>query len=229
MSVLELAFPVLGPTIPSDHGYALYGAIARVVPAIHEPESPVRIGPIRGIYAGQGVLNLDQRFSSLRLRLPAERISMALPLAGQSLEIAGHRVRLGVPNVAALLPATALVARLVTIKASSPRKQDAIEESRDPVQTKRYLDPLQFLQAVQRDLAKRGIAGEALLPHHADGPHADQPRRRVLRIHGRSVIGFTVLVQGLSATESIQLQEEGVGGRRKLGCGFFIPIVPRRG
>src|SRR5262249_19481376 len=80
--VIELTFPTIGSTIPTDHGYALYGALSRIVPALHDADSPVRIGPIRGAYAGNGVLNLDRRFSFLRLRLPADQIAQVLPLAG---------------------------------------------------------------------------------------------------------------------------------------------------
>jgi CRISPR-associated protein Cas6 len=45
----------------------------------------------------------------------------------------------------------------------------------------------------------------------------------VLRIRDRTIVGFSVLVQGLTAEESVQLQEEGIGGRGKMGCGFFLP------
>jgi CRISPR-associated protein Cas6 len=49
-----------------------------------------------------------------------------------------------------------------------------------------------------------------------------------MRIHGKTIVGFTVLVQGLTAGESIQLQEEGLGGRGKMGCGFFVGMVSRK-
>jgi CRISPR-associated protein Cas6 len=59
---------------------------------------------------------------------------------------------------------------------------------------------------------------------HETGPRAGQPRRHVIRIHGKAIVGFSVLVQGLTAEESIRLQEEGIGGRGKMGCGFFVAI-----
>ncbi len=33
--MVDLCFPVLGQTLPSDHGYALYAALSRVLPALH--------------------------------------------------------------------------------------------------------------------------------------------------------------------------------------------------
>src|SRR4051794_20429177 len=107
MPMINLYFPVLGATLPSDHGYALYGALARLLPLLHEPDAPILIGPVGGDYSGDGALRLDPRRSCLRLRLPAEQIAAVLPLAGKSLDVAGHRLRLRVPRVQSLVPAPA--------------------------------------------------------------------------------------------------------------------------
>lgn len=219
MPVIELQFPALGQTLPVDHGYALYGAIARVLKAVHDAAFTVRIGPIAGTYAGNGLLQLDQRRSRLRLRIPADAIPLVLPLAGQVLDVAGHRLRLGVPQVHPLIPAPSLISRLVVIKASSPRTS----AGRDPLRTRRYMDPPAFLEAVRRELQQLDIHGEPALPLVVNGPRAGQPRRRVLRIRHRRVVGFAVEVTGLTAAESIRLQEEGLGGRGKMGAGFFAP------
>jgi len=40
-------------------------------------------------------------------------------------------------------------------------------------------------------------------------------------VHGKQVVGYPVLVSELTPEESILLQENGLGGRRKMGCGFF--------
>lgn len=36
MPHVDLAFRVMGTTLPVDHGYALYSAINRLVPALHD-------------------------------------------------------------------------------------------------------------------------------------------------------------------------------------------------
>ena len=64
---------------------------------------------------------------------------------------------------------------------------------------------------------------EASIPLILTGPHAGEPRRRALRIKDQTHVGYSLLVEGLSAEESIRLQEQGLGGRRKLGCGLFLP------
>src|SRR5438876_925056 len=110
MMLIDLCFPVTGSSLASDHGYDLYAALARLLPRLHEEASKVRIGPIRGTYAGNGLLHIDARFSGLRLRLSPEDIPLVLHLSGKGIEVGGHRVRLGVPQVRNLIPARSLVA-----------------------------------------------------------------------------------------------------------------------
>jgi CRISPR-associated protein Cas6 len=56
-----------------------------------------------------------------------------------------------------------------------------------------------------------------------DGAGKSPLVRRTLEIAGRTVVGYAVEVSGLTAEESIILQENGIGGRRRFGCGIFIP------
>lgn len=54
--------------------------------------------------------------------------------------------------------------------------------------------------------------------------------RRTLRVKDKQVVGFEVTARGLSPEDSLRLQEAGVGGRRHMGCGVFVPRrEPRRG
>jgi CRISPR-associated protein Cas6 len=210
MACIEVSFPVLGTTLPTDHAYPLLAALAGVVARLHEPGLPVGITTTGGQYTGNGVIALNTK-SRLRIRLPAEEIAGVLPLAGKALELVGHRVRLGVPRVAALVPAASLVARMVTIKNAT--------------------EPESFLAAVREKLSGMGITGEPAIPLITSGPRAGQPRRRVLRIKGKRVIGYSLQVTGLTAEDSLRLQEQSDSAtafsRRKLGCAFFVPLLPR--
>lgn len=58
MPMIDLSFPLLGPLLPCDHGYELYAALSRILPALHHDELPCRIAPVRGTYAGDGLLQL---------------------------------------------------------------------------------------------------------------------------------------------------------------------------
>jgi CRISPR-associated protein Cas6 len=108
MRLIEVTFRVLGGALPTDHAYLLYGALSRIVPAFHDPPTRVRFCPIRGQYTGNGRLAMDER-SRLRVRLPAEQIATVLPLVGRSLPLGETTLRVGVPQVAALVPAPVLV------------------------------------------------------------------------------------------------------------------------
>jgi CRISPR-associated protein Cas6 len=57
MPVVDLAFRLTGRKVPVDHGYALYSAISRLVPEIHEAKN-IGVHPIRGTYSGNGELML---------------------------------------------------------------------------------------------------------------------------------------------------------------------------
>lgn len=114
MNYVDLIFAAQGDAIPRNHGYALYGAVARVVPSVHQAKD-IGIFPINGSSSGDGVLLLTDR-SMARFRVPADRLPMLLPLAGKAMELDGHRLRLGVPHVAALIPAPVLSSSLVLIK-----------------------------------------------------------------------------------------------------------------
>ena len=53
MTKVDLAFELVGQQpIPADHGYALYGALSRVLPAVHR-DNGVAIHPIGGQQMGR--------------------------------------------------------------------------------------------------------------------------------------------------------------------------------
>ncbi|MGB0712566.1 MAG: type I-MYXAN CRISPR-associated protein Cas6/Cmx6 [Gammaproteobacteria bacterium] len=184
--------------MPLDHGYALYGAISRLLegpgkPWLHESHE-VGIHAIRGRFAGRGVLALTSR-SELVIRAPEDWIDRFLPLAGQGVEIEGHAIELGFPVTRGLVPTTALYAHRVT--------------------TRNGQDEARFDAEIARRLSEEGIRGRPVR-----GP------RRVFRVRDKRVVAHALLISELDANESLWLQERGLGGRRKLGCGVFLPWTP---
>jgi len=211
MDHVDLIFPASGSAIPRDHGYSLYGAVSRIVPSIHQSKE-IGIFPMRGTPAGDGTLLLNAR-SALRVRVPAPRLPELLALAGKALELDGHRLRLGVPHVAALNPAPVLSSSLVLIK---------LADKGDPA-AGGIVTPDAFLAAASRKLAEMEIQATPGLQKIRTGPRAGQACRRVLRVKDQTHVGFAAIVQGLTADESLRLQVEGLGGRRLMGCGLFLP------
>lgn len=77
---------------------------------------------------------------------------------------------------------------------------------------KHSLDEQSFHAATLKFMAELGCTGR---------PHVG--RRRVIRIAGKKVVGFALDVSELSPESSLKLQEQGLGGRRHMGCGLFLP------
>ena len=213
-TTVDLSFRVTGKTIPADHGYVLYSAVSRIVPWIHEPaQNQVGIHPINGLLAGNRLLHLTPS-SRLTFRLDANDIKQLLPLAGKELDLDGYQLRVGVPTTYALKPKTTLRSRLVTIK--------------------HRMAPDSFLAAVQEELSKLSIQGTPVLLRRRgtkaleskSGAEPDRSPfvRRTIRIHDKEVVGYAVMVQCLTDDDSLKLQQHGIGGRRRLGCGIFVPV-----
>ena len=210
MKTVDVRFRLTGSQVPADHGYRLYAAISRHLPGIHEnPE--IGVHSIAGRLVGNRMLALTPA-SYLRIRIEAERLPQTLPLAGKMLDIGGCKAVVGTPDVAALLPSASLYSRLVTIKG--------------------FLQPEEFLDAAHRQLQQLEIRAVAHLVDQQDKVRANQDSetgtrspvlRRTLRIRDKEIVGFALRVEGLTADESIRLQEAGIGGRRKFGCGIFLP------
>ena len=203
---IEVAFPVVGELIPTDHAYLLYSALTRCVPSFHNKAASIRFAPINGDRGEKGTSRLIES-SRLRVRLPAEQIAVVLPLTGCTLEIGEHRIILRPPVVVSIIPASTLVAKLVTFKHSTT--------------------PERFLAVARQKLDGIGVAGEPGIPLVHEGERAGEPHRKVVRIKGRRIIGYPLQIAGLTAEESVRLQEEGLGGRTRMGCGFFVPYRPR--
>lgn len=194
---IELSFFVIGETLPADHGYGLYSAIAHLCPKLHEQEG-VSIKTISGKPDRQGKIALSRQ-SRLRIRLPYEpdKIALVLPLAGQKLRIGTHTIQLGIPQIFPLRPFDKLRSRIVTIK--------------------KFQEPESFLEAAKRQLNVLNIQGNALIPLDETG----QPLRKAIKIKTYSVVGFSMVVTDLNDEDSIKLQTSGLGGKRRMGCGIF--------
>lgn len=204
MLPLDLVFPVVGARLPCDHNYHLYAALSRQLPCLHDRTLDYSLVPVTGRYVGRGELQLDPAWSRLRLRVTAEEIPRVLPLAGKRLQILGETLRVGVPQVHALRPTSTLYARTVTIKNAT--------------------QPGAFLTAVQRQLTELGVAGRPDIPRVIVGKCQGEPQRQVLRIKTSCVVGFSLLVHDLSAEDSLKLLAVGLGGRRRMGGGVFMPV-----
>lgn len=207
---LDVLFRIIGPEAPADHGYALFGALSRIL----ETESDrwmhgnpqIGLHTIRGVRLGAGrqLVGPDAR---LGLRLPSDLLPRSLKLAGKSIGLDGCKLRIGTSQTRALVPAATLHCRVVT--------------------TRNGNDPARFDAEIARQLAALGIRGRVLrVPQNAQPPGGRDPSRRIFRLKDKRIVGYSMLATELTAEESIRLQERGLGGRRRMGCGVFVATTP---
>lgn len=210
VNFLEIQFSLRGKTLPSDHGYALYSAIKNLLQEVESESTPkdlptdVRLCSISGVPDRAGMIYLS-RSSRFRLRCPSEQVQTWYRfLQNQVLDIRGHLIRLIQPRITLPEASTILASRLVTFRL----------EAIDHVDVPRY-----FLESCQKGLERLEIKGKAFIPSDSDGDLA----RRTLQVKDKKILGYSVVVEGLSLNDSLKLQWHGLGGRKHFGCGWFYP------
>lgn len=214
MNYLEIQYQLQGKTLPADHGYALYSVIKKMVLNRQDtygellidrslpPE--ILISSIPGVPDRDGTIYLD-RHSRLRLRCPSDRVQLWYRLLQeQVLDIQGHLIRLVQPQLTLPEPSESLKSRLVTFKLKEWNQQEA---------------PAQFLGSCQRALDKLEIQAQPFI----DSDYRGDLAKRSLYIHGKHVMGYGVVIEGLKPEDSIKIQCLGIGGRKHFGCGWFYP------
>jgi len=235
---IDLRFPLHGSAIDADHAYYLYGAVSTLCPAIHREQEartssgkqahePALVGihPVSGQFIGGRRLKL-LRSSALTVRLPSDQVGQFLALAGKTLRIGTDSITTGVPQIELLQPAPSLRCRILCIKGAVTPELMLEKALRDIIALGIASPDLKVGMPFPQNPSPRdsGKGRKMVLEANGGNPesHTAQPVRRTLRINGKEIIGFPLQVSGLSASESILLQERGIGGRRHFGCGLFV-------
>jgi CRISPR-associated protein Cas6 len=188
-TVVDVAFPLEGSSLPRDHALPLAQALnAHLAWLAEEPLAGIH--PVK-VVSGYGVRGLLSQRARLVLRLPGARVAALAALAGRSLSVGGCELRLGEPKPRALLPHGTLYAYFVAAASA---------------------DEQAFMAAVASTL-------EAL---EVDA-HSVCGRRQQIGAPGRAITGFSLMLHGLSAADSLRVQRAGVGPHRMLGGGIFVP------
>lgn len=210
MDFLEIQFALRGKTLPADHGYALYSAIKKLLQDTENdvlpPDLPedIHLCTIPGVPDRAGMIYLN-RGSRFRLRCPSDQMQLWYRFfQNQVFDIQGHLIRLIQPRITLPEVSPTLASRLVTFKLKDI----------DHAEVPRY-----FLQSCQTGLERLEIKGQAFIPSDPDGDLA----RRTLQVKDKKILGFSVVVEGLSDEDSLRLQWHGLGGRQHFGCGWFYP------
>lgn len=192
-SIVDVTFPVTGTTLPRDHGYLLFSAIAEHVPRMtHEPGWGLHL--VRGREDANRRIELDAA-SAVGLRIPAAELGEALILSGRTLAVGCSKLELGVAKIRPLTPAKLL--RGVVVLPGPPVLGHA------------------FWEAVRRELAALPLEQN----HWEIGIWVSD--ERIMAGRTRTVMGHAVDLSGLRPHASLVIQAHGIGARRYMGAGVF--------
>lgn len=196
--VVDLLFSIECKHLPVDHAYDLSSAILQILPWLaEEPCAAIHQIHVAASQNGwerpdSGELCLSRR-TKMTIRVPAHRIDDTEELVGQTLDIAGNRLKIGKSKQRELSPLTTIFTRYLVAE--------------------RLDDENTFLQRQARILGEKGITIRKALCGIAKDiatPEGPIPTR-------------SLMLAELSVEESLQLQKEGLGPHRMLGCGIFTP------
>ncbi len=193
---VDLCFPIYGKEIPVDHGYALFSAVAKLV---ESPERPLLHGNEEiGIHPIRGRYQGNGRLAVCDFSRLA--IRLAADAIHDFLPLAGKAVNIGGHPLRFRIP------QPHTLKPSAVLYAHLVTTKNRHIEAR-------FDEEIARQLATLNIKAK---------PRRGQ--RKTLRIKDKTVVAYGLVVSELDAEESIRLQETGLGGRRRLGCGIFVPM-----
>lgn len=198
--VVDLSFKVQCKLLPLDHAYDLSRAIqAELTWFAEEPQAGIHL--IHGAESGNGWIRPQEpdallslsRRTRFMLRLPKHRIDEAKQIAGRSIMVGTYELVLSQPHEKPLSSQTTIFARYVV--------------------TDHLTDEEAFLEQADQLLKKQGIRARKMM----------SGRAHVLRMPGDNLATRSLMIGSLEKEESIQLQQQGLGSGRMLGCGLFLP------
>ena len=188
---VELRWSVMGDRISSDHNYRLYSALIEQIPNLKELDW--QLGTITGVPDNKGWIKLGRK-STLSIRCMVNLIPVFGILDNQILRIGQSLIQLGEMQGSTLSCVPNLSTRIATIR----------------IQNDFRVDPFEFGVAIGKQLANKGIK---CIPILGD--------RCTLKIKDCVVVGYGLRFEKLEPLESMILQTQGLGGRRRMGCGVF--------
>ncbi len=193
--LVELHFQIVGDVVPVDHGYALFSSLSERL----ETDADKWVHEASNV----ALLPIRGRYDGKgKLHLgKGSSFGLRVPaeLIPRFLPLVGERLRLHECTITVGVPLTRALEPAPVLYAHTVTTRNGQDEQR-------------FDAEIARQLAALGVEGQIERGH-----------RRIITIHGKKVVGHSLLVHGLSPAHSLLLQEKGLGGRRKMGCGVFVP------
>lgn len=199
---VDVVFSMQGKTIPLDNAYVLSKAIEELLPWLVDDEQ-VGIHHVFGAESGNGwlrpenteneILYLSKR-QKLTIRSSKERLADIQSLTGQTLNVDGHEINVGKSSIRKLSDMNIVFARNVIVGEVSVTEDE-------------------FMNVCVAQLKELGINVKKMMCG----------RERNIQLPNSSIITRGLMIADLEKTDSVKVQEQGIGVGRKLGCGLFLP------
>jgi len=198
--IVDINFKIKCAQLPLDHAYQLSEAIIKRLPWIESSES-VGIHLIHGAESGNGWIrptNPDalihpSRRTLFTIRTPQQHIDDVTALNGTSINICDASIEFSKPTIRKLSKLTTIFARYV------------LAEQVD--------DESAFLNEMIELLAEKNIRPKKMM----------SGRATTMRFPDKTLCARSLMIDGIDVTESVLLQQQGLGNGRKFGCGLFLP------
>lgn len=199
--VVDVVYQIACRTLPVDHAWALSRAVQRLLPWV-ETEPTAGVHTIHVADSGNGwmrpehaddLLYLSRR-TKLVLRVPRQRVDEAQALVGNTLDVAGHSMKIEQATLRSLSPISTIFSRYV-------------------VGEEQGEDENAFLARVLVELKAMGVEPKKMLCGI----------EKVLATPERPIRTRSLMIAELTAPESVKVQQLGLGPWRHLGCGLFLP------
>lgn len=198
--IVDVNFKIKCTHLPLDHAHDLSTAIITQLPWVAE-DSQVGIHLIHGAESGNGWIRptgpdeliYPSRRTLFSIRTPKDRRQDVELLAGKTIMIGDIPVELSKPTIRGLSKMTTIFARYMLAAQID--------------------DEAEFLQEMATLLAQKQITPAKMM----------SGRATVMRFPNGDRSARSLMIDGLDVTESVRLQQEGLGTGRKIGCGIFLP------
>ena len=198
--IVDVNFKIKCSHLPLDHAHQLSSAIISELPWI-EDNALVGIHLIHGAESGNGWIRptnpeeliYPSRRTLFSLRTPQENIDDVASLEGKSISVCGTSIEFSKPTIRKLSKLTTIFARYVLA--------DHIE------------DEEAFLNEMAELLKQKNIHPQKMM----------SGRTFSMTFPDKIFPSRSLMIDGIEVTESVRLQQEGLGPGRKFGCGIFLP------
>lgn len=198
--VVDINFKINCSHLPLDHAHILSQAVLHVLPwAEQDPHTAIHL--IHGAESGNGWIRPEgpdeiiypSRRTLFSIRTSSEHVDQVSQLAGSTLMLDDIPLTLAKPTVRKLSKLTTIFARY--LMAENIEDEEA------------------FLQEMHALLNSKNIQPSKMM----------SGRIHTMQFPDQLVTTRSLMLDGIEITQSVQLQQEGLGPGRLFGCGIFLP------